>query len=109
MTQERAIYCTFKFLPLPIIINIFEAILLEKKVIFVSQSKTVLGYAVEAFLAFIFPFRWEHVIIPILPSTLKEYINAPVPLIVGISPSMLDRNIESDVPVPDPEHYRANG
>ena len=75
----------------------FEAILLEKKVIFVSQSKTVLGYAVETFLAFLFPFKWEHVLIPILPSTLKEYITAPVPLIVGITPQMLDRTIESDV------------
>ena len=71
--------------------------LLEKKIIFVSQSKTVLGYAVEAFLSFTFPFRWEHVIIPILPTTLKEYITAPVPLLVGISPAMLDRSIESDV------------
>ena len=69
--KERAIYCVFKFLPLQAIISVFEAILLEKKVIFVSQSKTVLGYAVEAFLAFVFPFRWEHVLIPILPSTLR--------------------------------------
>lgn len=44
--SERAIYCVFKFLPLQAIISVFEAILLEKKVIFVSQSKTVLGYAV---------------------------------------------------------------
>lgn len=95
--QERSIYCVFKFLPLQSIISIFEAILLEKKIIFVSQSKTVLGYAVEAFLSFIFPFRWEHVIIPILPSTLKDYLSAPVPIIVGISPGILDRNVESDV------------
>ncbi len=57
----------------------------------------MLGYAVEAFLSFIFPFRWEHVIIPILPSTLKDYLSAPVPIIVGIGPGILDRNVESDV------------
>jgi DENN domain-containing protein 1 len=68
-------------------------VLLEKKIIFVSQSRTVLGYAIEAFLAFVFPFRWEHVLIPILPAPLKEYITAPVPLIVGISPAMVDHTI----------------
>lgn len=84
-------------MPLQAIISIFEAILLEKKIIFVSQSKTILGFAIEGFLSFVFPFRWEHVLIPILPSTLKEYMAAPVPLIVGINPAMMDHTIESDV------------
>lgn len=48
----------FKFLPLQAIVSVFEAILLEKQVIFVSQSKTILGYAIEAFLSFVFPFKW---------------------------------------------------
>jgi hypothetical protein len=67
--------------------------LLEKKIIFVSQSKTILGYAIEAFLSFVFPFRWEHALIPILPSTLKDYLSAPVPLIVGVNPLMVDNTI----------------
>lgn len=46
MVSERSIYCVFKFLPLHSIINIFEAVMLEKKIIFVSQSKTILGYAI---------------------------------------------------------------
>lgn len=95
--QERAIYCVFKFLPLQCIISIFEAVLLEKKIIFVSQSRTILGFAIEAFLSFVFPFRWEHVLIPILPAPLKEYLSAPVPIIVGITPVMVDNTIESDV------------
>lgn len=98
MMQERAVYCVFKFLPLQCIISIFEAVLLEKNIIFVSQSRTILGFAIEAFLSFVFPFRWEHVLIPILPAPLKEYLSAPVPIIVGITPSMVDNTIESDVP-----------
>lgn len=79
------------------IISVFESLLLERKVFFVSQSKTILGYATEAFLGFLFPFRWEQVVIPILPSTLKEYLTAPVPLVAGIAPSLVDSSIESDV------------
>lgn len=44
--QERAIYSVFKFLTIDNIINVFEGILLEKKVLFVSQSKTILGYSI---------------------------------------------------------------
>ena len=97
LIKERAIYCVFKFLPLQSIISVFEAVLLEKKIIFVSQSRTILGFAIEAFLAFVFPFRWEHVLIPILPAPLKEYLAAPVPIIVGITPAMVDNTIEADV------------
>ena len=79
------------------IISVFESLLLEKKVLFVSQSKTILGYATEAFLSLLFPFRWEQVLIPILPISLREYITAPVPLVAGISPSLVDSSIESDV------------
>jgi hypothetical protein len=50
-------------------------------------------------MSFVFPFRWEHVLIPILPITLKDYLAAPVPLIVGINPSMLDNSIESEVSI----------
>jgi hypothetical protein len=40
------------------IISVFESLLLERKVIFVSQSKTILGYATEAFLGLLYPFKW---------------------------------------------------
>jgi len=63
----------------------------------VSQCKTILGYAVEAFLSFIFPFRCEGVLIPILPSSLKEYLSAPVPYIVGVHPSLIDNSVEAEV------------
>ena len=43
--SEKAIYTIFKFLQIGNIINVFEAMLLERSIIFVSQSKTVLGYA----------------------------------------------------------------
>ena len=75
----------------------FEALLLEKTVIFVSQSRTVLGYAAEAFTSLLFPFQWEQILIPILPPSLKDYLNSPVPLIAGISPLMIESSIESEV------------
>lgn len=40
------------------ILNIFKAMLYERKIIFVSQSKTIIGYAMEAFMSLIYPFKW---------------------------------------------------
>ena len=79
------------------IVSVFESLLLEKKVLFVSQSKTILGYATEAFLSLLFPFKWEQSLIPILPPALRDYLTAPMPLVAGISPSLVDSSIESDV------------
>lgn len=86
-TQDKSIYCLFKFLQVDKIINLFEAILLEKKILLSSQSKTVLGLVSEALLCLIFPFQWEQTIVPILPSNLREYTQAPVPFIIGVPPN----------------------
>lgn len=33
----------------------------------------------------LFPFTWPHVYVPILPTSLKHFLDAPVPFIMGIS------------------------
>ena len=40
--------------------------------------------AVHAAAAMISPFQWQHVFIPILPSSLLSYAAAPVPFIIGV-------------------------
>jgi hypothetical protein len=47
--------------------EVFLALLQEKKVFFVSDSQIVLGYVIESLLSFLYPLKWEHVILPILP------------------------------------------
>lgn len=58
--------------------------LLEKKIFFVSDSQIVIGYVIESLLSFLYPLKWEHVILPILPEKLLQLLDAPVPLIAGI-------------------------
>lgn len=70
--------------------QIFEAVLLEKNVIFVCDSQVVLGYVIEAVLSFLFPLKWEHVILPMLPNSLVEYLQSPFPIIAGLSSNMID-------------------
>jgi hypothetical protein len=58
-------------------------ILLGQSVLFVSQSRSLLAYAAEAMVSFIRPFEWMGVYIPVLPRSLLDYVQAPVPFIMG--------------------------
>lgn len=66
--------------------HLIEAILLEKSIIMVSNSQTCIGFAIEALMSFIYPLKWEHAIIPIVPHLLLDYLGAPFPIIAGLSP-----------------------
>ena len=66
------------------IVEVVEALLLEKTVLFVSQSQVAVGYVIESLVSFLYPLRWEHVILPLLPFNLLKMLEAPVPLIAGI-------------------------
>ena len=56
-----------KCLSLDNIIEVYSAILLERKVLFVSTHKALLTQVIYCFVSFIFPFQWKHTLIPILP------------------------------------------
>ena len=36
---------------------------------------------------FLYPFKWQHVFIPILPDSLIDILDAPLPFIIGINDS----------------------
>jgi hypothetical protein len=38
----------------------------------------------ESITNLIFPFVWQHVYVPILPASLKHFLDAPVPFLMGL-------------------------
>jgi hypothetical protein len=56
----------------------------EGKIIMYSNSYAALTPCAEALRCLLFPFKWQCVFIPILPSTLAYTIRAPVPFCVGL-------------------------
>lgn len=46
-----------------------------------------------------FPFQWKHPLIPILPLSMIETLDAPFPYFIGIEPTPLldELDIEGDV------------
>jgi len=67
------------------IVNLLKAILLEKTIIFVGDEH-MLAQFILGFNSLISPFKWCFSLIPILPVALLDMLEAPVPLIVGITP-----------------------
>lgn len=49
----------------------------------ISEFQTLMLVA-ECLTSLLFPFAWQHVYVPILPSSLHHFLDAPVPFIMGI-------------------------
>ena len=82
--KDESIDILFTCLSIENIILLWEAILLDRKVYIFSKSKSVLNHICMALVSLIFPFKWTHVLIPVLPEKLKVFTDAIVPLLIGI-------------------------
>ena len=83
-TNDRYLETLFRVLNYENIITAWEGLLLEKKLYIICSSKNTLCHIANALINLLFPFKWIHVYVPILPEQLKLFIESPVPLIIGI-------------------------
>ena len=88
-SMNMALQPLFECLSLHNILTILTAILSERQIVFVSSQYSLLTLTAEAILSFIFPLKWTHVYIPILPKQLLGVLAAPLPFLVGIHSSFL--------------------
>lgn len=68
------------------------AALTEQKILFHSESFSRLTDSCTALTALLYPLRYSHVFIPILPTSLIEVLSTPTPFIIGVH-SIHDRDI----------------
>ncbi|KAH9321085.1 hypothetical protein KI387_015724, partial [Taxus chinensis] len=71
-------------LQLESILAIFSAALLEKQIIVVCSNLGVLSAVVLSIIPLIRPFQWQSLLLPVLPSSMLEFLDAPVPYVVGV-------------------------
>jgi len=72
------------------IITIVGCLLTESKVAICSSQYSLLTPACEALLSFLFPLVWVGVYIPVMPFSMLDILDAPVPFLVGIHRRCLD-------------------
>jgi len=80
----------FHHLSETIVLHILATLLLERKLIFISKNLSVLSVCVDAVQSMLYPFVWQHTLVPILPQTMTEISSAPTPFILG----MLANNVD---------------
>lgn len=74
--------------------DLFEALLLEQRILFSSRNLSLLSHAVHGALALLAPFSWQHIVIPVLPTQLIEYVTSPIPFVIGI-PARQMRHVDA--------------
>ena len=84
-TNNNYLEVLFRVLSFKQIVTAWQALLLEKKLFLLCSSKATLSCVAHGLINLLFPFKWIHVLIPILPEKLKLFIDTPIPLIIGIS------------------------
>lgn len=84
----------FRSLRISDIISVWSCVMVERKILLISKCKALLTYVAIALTRLIYPFKWDQVLISILPTALKNYIETIFPYIIGVSPSMLSKDIE---------------
>ena len=69
---------------------------MEQRVLLHTTHYGRLTPVCEALQALLFPFYWQHVYVPLLPLQFLEYLQAPVPFIMGVHTDFLSTRTAVD-------------
>ncbi|KAJ1458999.1 DENN domain-containing protein, partial [Pelagophyceae sp. CCMP2097] len=80
---EWAVPVMLSKLALENVLLILGCALVELQIVFVSQDLQTLSACVLALVSMLRPLRWAGPLISALPANLGDYLDSPVPLILG--------------------------
>lgn len=84
-----------RVLSLESVLAFFTGVLLEKQVVVVCPNLGVLSAIVLSVIPMIRPFEWQSLFLPILPERMLDFLDAPVPFIVGVQHKPSDRKMKA--------------
>lgn len=79
-----AISCICGSMRLEHVLTIFAGALLEKQIVFVCSNLGILSASVLSIIPLIRPYQWQSFFMPVLPNDMLDFLDAPVPFIVGV-------------------------
>ena len=74
----------FSAVSLEDLVFLMSALAQEKSIIFVSHNLGLMTSCVLGLQALLRPLKWPHVLIPVIPNSLRDLVEAPVPLLAGL-------------------------
>ncbi|XP_048038856.1 DENN domain-containing protein 1B isoform X3 [Megalobrama amblycephala] len=72
-------------------LHLYASMLHERRIIITSSKLSTLTACVQGSTAMLYPMHWQHIFIPVLPPHLLDYCCAPMPYLVGVHLSLLER------------------
>ncbi|XP_058756545.1 uncharacterized protein LOC131629762 isoform X2 [Vicia villosa] len=78
------IACLCGTLRLENVLTFLAGVLLEKQIIVACSNLGVLSASVLSVIPLIQPYRWQSLLMTVLPNDMLDFLDAPVPYIVGI-------------------------
>ncbi|XP_012872753.1 PREDICTED: DENN domain-containing protein 1B [Dipodomys ordii] len=72
-------------------VHLYACMLHERRVVITSSKLSTLTACVHGSAALLYPMYWQHIYIPVLPSHLLDYCCAPMPYLIGVHSSLLER------------------
>lgn len=85
---STTVYRLLEHLGINNVVELFYALLTEQKILFYSSSYTRLNEACQGLISLMYPFKYSHTYIPVLPATLIEFLSTPTPFIIGVHSSL---------------------
>jgi len=79
----------FQCLDIDNIVLVWHCLVLERQVLLTSTQLSILTTCSEILLSLLFPMRWSHAYIPLLPKFLIPILSAPMPFFCGIDKASL--------------------
>ncbi|XP_019962261.1 DENN domain-containing protein 1A isoform X3 [Paralichthys olivaceus] len=72
-------------------LHLYASMLYERRILICCSKLSTLTACVHGSAAMLYPMHWQHVYIPVLPQHLIDYCCAPMPYLIGVHSSMMER------------------
>ncbi|XP_053368793.1 DENN domain-containing protein 1B [Clarias gariepinus] len=72
-------------------LHLYASMLHERRIIITSSKLSTLTACVHGSASMLYPMHWQHIYIPVLPPHLLDYCCAPMPYLIGVHLSLLER------------------
>ncbi|XP_010415945.1 PREDICTED: uncharacterized protein LOC104701884 [Camelina sativa] len=84
-----------RILSLETIMSLLAGVLLEKQIVVICPNLGVLSAIVLSLVPMIRPFQWQSLLLPVLPGRMFDFLEAPVPFLVGIHSKPIDWKVKT--------------
>ncbi|KAM8801383.1 DENN domain-containing protein 1A isoform 5-T5 [Rhynchonycteris naso] len=72
-------------------LHLYASMLYERRILIICSKLSTLTACIHGSAAMLYPMFWQHVYIPILPPHLLDYCCAPMPYLIGIHLSLMEK------------------